>query len=280
MSVSAGANRRRMLPIARNPGAFDLNVRPDTRQLGKQKSNRAAAAFPAEEPETLNIMPREILMAKNQNGSRYRDRHMLHCFSSANGLKADGETDDQILDSLVYAGVSVTGYDLHHDKQREAQGFVTSLGGLNTIINTGTHAIYPGDVLRVGLPHRDQKVPEGVPPEKKMFSVQPAHVADREYAKKVFGSEDAFRPEGLVGLDANMQNFLKAIRALMVSAGATDVAAAAAFIGDGGDAASVRANAQKVLNAALSIAQTRRRFEIGRALSFAPPGHDMDVVLM
>jgi len=278
MSVSAGANRRRMLPIARNPGAFDLNVRPDTRQLGKQKNNRDAVDA-AQEPETLNIMPREILMAKNQNGSRYRDRHMLHCFSSANGLKAGGETDDQILDSLVYAGVSVTGYDLHHDKQREAQGFVTSLGGLNTIINTGTHAIYPGDVLRVGLPHRDQKVPEGVPPEKKMFSVQPAHVADREYAKKVFGSDAAFRPEGLVGLDANMQDFLKAIRALMVTNVANDAQATAAFIG-GAAAAGVRANAQNVLNAALSIAQTRRRFEIGRALSFAPPGHDMDVVLM
>ena len=38
--------------------------------------------------------------------------------------------------------------------------------------------------------------------------------------------------------------------------------------------------AAAVLQAALSIARNRRRFEIGRALSFAPPGHDMDVVLM
>jgi hypothetical protein len=66
----------------------------------------------------------------------------------------------------------------------------------------------------------------------------------------------------------------------MVTAVTTDAEAAAAFTGGAAADAAVRANAQKVLNAALSIAQTRRRFEIGRALSFAPPGHDMDVVLM
>jgi len=276
-----------MQPIARNPGAFDLNVRPDTRQLRKQKSNRDTDLPPSrrapDEPETLNVMPREILMAKNQNGSRYRDRHMLHCFSSANGLGAQDQGDDSILDELVYAGVSVTGYDLHHDKQRESQGFVSSLGGLNTIINTGRCNIYPGDVLRVGLPHNEQKPAEGVPPEKKMFSVEPARVADKAFADNLFREGGIIQRAGVAAargdieksLGRSTKSFLVALKELqgLAEGAAVDASERLARAPD-------RQAAMHVLNAALSIARTRRRLEIGRALSFAPPGHDMDVVLM
>ena len=285
MSVAAGANRRRMNPIARNPGAFDINVRIDSRQLRKQKCNRLTIKKSRkcpDEPETLNVMPREILMANAQGGSRYRDRHMMHCFSSSNGLGAQNENEEDIMDRLVYAGGSVTGYDLHHDKLREAQGFVSSLGGLNTIMNTGTDNIYPGDTLRVGRPLDEQKPPEGVPPEKRMFSVVPAHVADQRFARSTFGQDGTWRKGQL---SDNMNAFKSALLELAVEIGGRAVDADER---DGMKEAmkaklhlpAAAAKALQVMEAILSVARTRRRFEIGKALSFAPPGHDMDVVLM
>jgi len=285
MSVSAGANRRRMNPIARNPGAFDINVRIDSRQLQKQKCNRTMVKKSRkcpDEPETLNVMPREILMANAQGGSRYRDRHMMHCFSSSNGLGANEEADEDVMDRLVYAGVSVTGYDLHLDKQREAQGFVSSLGGLNTIINTGSQNIYPGDTLRVGPPLDHQKPPEGVPPEKRMFSVCPARLQDQQFVKKTFcdGGDWSTRDK----LKGNMQVYQHELfelvmhcigESLLPDATARKAATIELFF----DAEGAK-KAGKIMQSILSVAHNRRRFEIGRALSFAPPGHDMDVVLM
>jgi len=274
-----------MNPIARNPGAFDINVRIDSRQLRKQKCNRLTTKKSRkcpDEPETLNVMPREILMANAQGGSRYRDRHMMHCFSSSNGLGARDENEEDIMDRLVYAGVSVTGYDLHHDKLREAQGFVSSLGGLNTIMNTGTDNIYPGDTLRVGPPLDDQKPPEGVPPEKRMFSVVPARVADQRFARSTFGQKGTWRNGPL---SDNMNAFKSALLELAVEilpvpsdpeTLSVMKKAAAAKLHTTAAADKVR----QVMEAILSVARNRRRFEIGKALSFAPPGHDMDVVLM
>lgn len=285
MSVAAGANRRRMNPIARNPGAFDINVRIDSRQLSKQKCNRMTVKKSRkcpDEPETLNVMPREILMANARGGSRYRDRHMMHCFSSSNGLGAPGENEEDIMDRLVYAGVSVTGYDLHHDKLREAQGFVSSLGGLNTIMNTGTDNIYPGDTLRVGRPLDEQKPPEGVPPEKRMFSVVPAHVADQRFATSTFAAGGTWSKGNL---SANMNAFKNALIDIIVEINPglhsdVDREDQKGVAEDNIFRPAVAEKALQAMEAILSVARTRRRFEIGRALSFAPPGHDMDVVLM
>jgi len=144
--------------------------------------------------EAFHVKEGELLMKfKPGQGVTYRD-HQMHAFSFANGLKPaktdrDGEpaaslnaSNDNpgaavrrtILDRLEYAGVAVTEFKPEADVYE--QGFVATLGGLNTLFNNGDNTINAGSLLCVDLPktsrgRKSRALQTGVPNEKLQFVV-------------------------------------------------------------------------------------------------------------
>jgi len=193
MSYSS-AKRRRIKPLAR-PTSFDLNVSYDIRHYQNVKyGNVIGPYFPAiATNEAFHVMEGELLMKyKPGKGVTYRD-HQMHAFSFANGLTYKGgdeplnssseidlDTNSRfsILTSLQFAGVAVTGFKPETDVFE--QGFVTTLGGLNTIFNNGRDTINAGDILVVDLPEtvsanqrKRRALQTGIPNEKLQFIVRP-----------------------------------------------------------------------------------------------------------
>lgn len=166
--------RRRIKPFAR-PTAFDINVAYDIRhyqQCKYGKANPSKTYFPGKNSdEGYNVMEGEILMKIDKpQVKRYGD-HQMHVFSFANGLEGADKAD--VLSGLRYAGVAVTGFA--PEKDVFEQGFVLTMGGLNTIFNNGSVPLFPGDVLCADVPNpADRKsrfAQTGVPHDKVQFTV-------------------------------------------------------------------------------------------------------------
>ena len=203
MSFSS-AKRRRIKPFAR-PTSFDINVAFDIRHYQRIKyGNVIDPYFPAvATDEAFKVLEGEILMQTNKpNVRRYGD-HQMHVFSFANGLKADdavlnasyvkdmvtnddGDEIDlnappeklRVLRGLRYAGVAVT--EFTPEKDVFEQGFVLTMGGLNTLFNNGASTVYPGDVICADIPNvadrgsrKNRALQTGVPHEKLQFVVTP-----------------------------------------------------------------------------------------------------------
>ena len=207
MSYSS-AKRRRIKPLAR-PTSFDINVSFDIRHYQNVKYGNVINPYfnAVTTGEAFHVMEGEILMKyKKGQGVTYRD-HQLHAFSFANGLKVpnailnsslvnsassndaavvDGNnninvgraTRQAVLGQLDFAGIAVTGFKPEVDVFE--QGFVSTLGGLNTIFNNGRDTIHAGDVLAVDLPEtvgpnraKRRALQTGVPSEKLQFVVRP-----------------------------------------------------------------------------------------------------------
>lgn len=191
MSFS-NAKRRRIKPFAR-PTSFDINVAYDIRHYQQIKyGNVIDPYFPAVgTDEAFKVCEGEILMQTNKPGVRRYGDHQMHVFSFANGLKGDGqilnasggELEDgyekmAVLQGLRYAGVSVT--EFTPEKDVFEQGFVMTMGGLNTIFNNGATTIYPGDIICADIPNpadarsrKNRALQTGVPREKLQFIVTP-----------------------------------------------------------------------------------------------------------
>jgi len=196
MSFS-NAKRRRIKPFAR-PTAFDINVVFDIRHYQEVKyGNVINPYFPAVgTDEAFKVMEGEVLMRHEAPGIRRYGDHQMHVFSFANGLKAggsvlnagdgslleDGVVTNQakrdVLSTLRYAGVAVTEFSPERDVYE--QGFVLTLGGLNTLFNNGSHTLYPGDLICADIPNpadkgsrRNRALQTGVPHDKLQFTVAP-----------------------------------------------------------------------------------------------------------
>lgn len=198
MSFSS-AKRRRIKPYAR-PTAFDINVTYDIRHYQQVKyGNIVDPHFPAVgTDEAFQVLEGEVCMRQETpNVRRYGD-HQMHVFSFANGLKAgsqylnsnNGSTltqrGDEIVDkkkaavlsNLRYAGVSVTGFTPEKDVYE--QGFVLTMGGLNTLFNNGSSTVFPGDLICADIPNpsdrgsrKNRALQTGVPHDKLQFIVTP-----------------------------------------------------------------------------------------------------------
>jgi hypothetical protein len=190
MSYS-NAKRRRIKPFAR-PTSFDINVAYDIRHYQQTKyGNVVDPYFPAVgTDEAFKVLEGEVLMQQDKpNVRRYGD-HQMHVFSFANGLKANGyalnasapenrqPTKAAVLAGLRYAGVAVT--EFTPEKDVFEQGFVMTMGGLNTLFNNGASTIYPGDVICADIPNpadagarKNRGLQTGVPHEKLQFIVTP-----------------------------------------------------------------------------------------------------------
>lgn len=191
MSYS-NAKRRRIKPFAR-PTSFDINVAYDIRHYQRIKyGNVIDPYFPAVgTDEAFKVLEGEVLMQTNDPDVRRYGDHQMHVFSFANGLKAGGATlnasyDEDVespekaavLEDLKYAGVAVTEFTPERDVFE--QGFVMTMGGLNTLFNNGSSIIYPGDILCADIPNAATKgarkgraLQTGIPHDKLQFIVTP-----------------------------------------------------------------------------------------------------------
>ena len=174
-------------PIHRST-AYDFNVQLDFNQLRQQRKGKLPQTrfAPAEQDEALDVKEHEIVFQMANSKNAFADRR-LHVQSSLNNMiltDADVQTicgyanitsdaltealsqpnrtqwsddlkrvvEDVILSKLRYIGVAITpqANTRAHEKQ-SSQGFAATRGGLNTLINTGAGAIYPGDTVQVGI---------------------------------------------------------------------------------------------------------------------------------
>ena len=227
--------RKRVRPIARVT-SYDMNVQYDLRRkqdcmTGKGTSH-GLFAKPLHE-ESYNVLEGEILMSLDKS-KRYMDGN-IHAFSFANGLGDDvspsvlralASSDSrvrkravviaryQILSRLTYSGIAVTPFYAERNSYQDMmQGFVSNVGGLNTLVNTGESQIRPGDTITVGLPpnfkfdadsFNKYKKHEGIPLDKLLFATnvyQPRHVSDM-----VHELVKALSPNDLGPYPANSEN--------------------------------------------------------------------------
>lgn len=194
MSFS-NAKRRRIKPFARAT-SFDINVAFDIRHYQQVKyGNVINPYFPAVgTDEAFQVLEGEVLMQHDKPNIRRYGDHQMHVFSFANGLKGrgrsllqasapdDGQPSKQVvLKRLRYAGVAVTGFT--PEKDVFEQGFVMTMGGLNTLFNNGASTIYPGDVLCADIPNpadagakKNRALQTGVPHDKLQFIVTPFRI--------------------------------------------------------------------------------------------------------
>ncbi len=293
--------RKRVKMIARIT-SYDYNVQYDMRQKSQARNSRGSTeglyAAPIHE-ESYNVMEGEILMAKEQ-AKHYRDGQ-LHCFSFANCLGAGlpaklqealmsstQSTADaarklarfMILDNLTYVGVAVTGFDSKSNSYQDmSQGFVATFGGMNTITNTGRDEIRPGDWITVDIPDQLKwdddpfnryKKAEGIPLDKLLFATVPYKVSSSyKVADEILQAIDT--------LGADVQAALRN-RNIVPSALQPLQDAAGDFEADiSGYTTAARGAAG--FKAVMAIDQQRKRFIIGKALSYARPGEPFDIVL-
>ena len=278
-SVLSTRKNKRANPIARAPGSIDVNTKLDTNFL--QKSRNAKHKHPTDAPgkkacykkegtyDIYDVLEGEILMGRKAAAMSYKGRTNL-CFSSANGLPNGTEAGTNAreeLNKLVYAGVAVTGYSQKNDKPREQQGFVASFAGLMTMMNSGTENIYPGDILRVTMPTTDA-------------AKRPAHVKGTPKGKIVFGLAPVTK--------SNYETVIEAVQSHLLELKDSDKDTVAEVplstfyanvMDENGEGNEAEIAYQKLVKFVCDEMESARRFEIGRAMGFARPGHALDVCL-
>ena len=299
--------RKRHKPIARIT-SYDYNVQFDLRHKQEVRNGRANKEGLFASPiriESYNVMEGETLMSIDKSQA-YRDGQ-LHCFSFCNGLGSmippalktaltDTNQNTQrhartltrfiIMERLQYVGVAVTGFDASHDRYQDmTQGFVATFGGLNTIINTGSKEIRPGDWVGVSLPKNFKweddpniraKTQEGIPLDKLLFATEA--MSPHTQAEQVYQIVEAFdyfnsaagSPVISQLSDSLMPNALRDLKEASTPGTAMQITVL-------GGASSLRD--QKMMRVVTSVLHANRRLIMGKALSFARVGEPFDIVL-
>jgi len=143
------------------------------------------------DPETLTVQPHELLLEQNKllfkrSMSRSVNDTEVLVLSALNGLKINRKTYEpgdpektrrQIRATLKFGGVASTmaRFDPDHRTQND-QVFVTQLGGLCTIQNTGDDAIKAGDFIVWDLPkHSTEGTVMCGKKQKQMVITRPYH---------------------------------------------------------------------------------------------------------
>ena len=268
-SVLSTRKNKRANPIARAPGSIDVNTKLDTSFLQKsqQKKHGRGDCYKTEGTNDIyDVLEGEILMGRKDASMSYKGRTNL-CFSSANGLPLPkGDTREE-LNKLVYAGVAVTGYSQKNDKPREQQGFVASFAGLMTMMNSGTENIYPGDILRVTMPTTDA-------------AKRPAHVKGTPKGKIVFGLAPVTKSNYETVIEAVQSHLLELKDSDKDTVAEVPLSTFYANVMDAdGEGNEAEIAYQKLVKFVCDEMESARRFEIGRAMGFARPGHALDVCL-
>lgn len=125
--------------------------------------------------EDKNILEGEVLMENDTQRSLYLSSHR-HVHSNQDAF---GDIDTattaaaeytKLCKELRYAGIAVTGFDAANGVYQ--QGFMSTIGGLNTLMNTGDSALVAGkEVFVVPVPNNDKRPSfSGISRTKKLFA--------------------------------------------------------------------------------------------------------------
>ena len=183
-----------------------------------------------------------------------------------------------ILSKLQLVGVAVTNFNAEDNSHTSMmQGFVSTFGGLDTIVNTGDEPVRAGDFISVDLPpsfkfesdpYSKYKKQEGIPLDKLLFSTKrydgaAAGAAVHDLVEAVFRYAGA--PTDLLG-----QSIPKIIQELAKAKAVAAPGTVDDLMPDG-----VKQQSELVLE----VDFLKRRFLLGKALSGARPGEPFDLVL-
>ena len=184
-----------------------------------------------------------------------------------------------ILSKLQLVGVAVTNFNAEDNSHTSMmQGFVSTFGGLDTIVNTGDEPVRAGDFISVDLPpsfkfesdpYSKYKKQEGIPLDKLLFATKrcdggAAGVAVSELLEAVYSYAGALT-------DLQGQSIPKIIRDLAKRKPAALAA---------NDPFRLLPRAlQEGSELVLEVDFLKRRFLLGKALSGARPGEPFDLVL-
>lgn len=297
-------SRKRHKPIARVT-SYDYNVQYDLRRKMETMNNRSGSEGLFATPvhaEAYNVMEGEILVSIDKSAA-YRDAG-IHCFSFANGLGGfipDGMKTQIsngskyakvlaryiILSKLQLVGVAVTNFNAEDNShQSMMQGFVSTFGGLDTIVNTGDEPVRAGDFISVDLPpsfkfesdpYSKYKKQEGIPLDKLLFATKrydggAAGVAVYELIEAVAqytGSTTDLQGQSIPKI---IQELAKKRADEQTTRGVppTDPVDVVDLMHDG---------LQEQSELVLEVDFLKRRFLLGKALSGARPGEPFDLVL-
>lgn len=284
--------RKRHKPIARVT-SFDINVMYDLRRKMATKRDRSGAeglfSCPIHE-EAYDVMEGETLVSIDKSRA-YRDGG-VHCFSFANGLGAEIPSDMKemiangaesarkiarelaryiILSKLQLVGVAVTNFDASRNSHQDMmQGFVANVSGLNTIVNTGDAQIRPGDYITVDLPTHwkfdddpfsKHKKQEGIPLDKILF------------ATRVYNPRSAGRDA------ASLLTAIRSYTGSLIGGMIPKVIQEANTIPFGNVDIRNELELKGLAQLVLEVDFLKKRFLLGKALSYARPGEPFDIVL-
>tara|TARA_B100001059_G_C17776493_1_gene551586 strand:- start:452 stop:1525 length:1074 start_codon:yes stop_codon:yes gene_type:complete len=175
--------QRRAKRVA-GPG-FHVNVKMDQFQIATMRGrngvvNQSPLIPSSSQPEIYDIKEQEILVTKSTSGSMYHDG-FTHVFSVVNGYDVGGMGDanairDKILSEIRFVGIATT--EQKADDKLIDQGCVATVGGVTTVLNNGTEAIFPSQKVMLDInlsPARASITREkGIPRNKVRFSFRPA----------------------------------------------------------------------------------------------------------
>ena len=213
-------------PIHRST-AYDFNVQLDFNQLRQQRAGKSSVArfAPSAAAESLDVKEHELVFQVSNGKNAFANRRLhvqsslnniqlsademkkicayanvshdelqrlLRDFCSCNNKDLEHALEDVILSKLRYVGVAITpqANTRAHERQ-SSQGFAATRGGLNTIINTGEGAIYPGDTVEIGVNfdrlrygsaprfHQPSMRDSGVPYDKAVLGVRSSKGAEQ-----------------------------------------------------------------------------------------------------
>ena len=158
MSTGYGRMRKRV-KVTHRMTPYDVMVRSVI-----INDNKSAVS----KDEDKNILEGEVLMENDTQRSLYLSSHR-HVHSNQDAF-GDISEYAKLCNDLRYAGIAVTGFDAANGVYQ--QGFMSTIGGLNTLMNTGDSALVAGkEVFVVPVPNNDKRPYfSGISRTKKLFA--------------------------------------------------------------------------------------------------------------
>lgn len=140
-----------------NAGRVGYNFRLDQDDLESRKKQGASESLwpnASMEDKSFWVLPRDICLAKKQRPLRKQTDGMMTVFSVLNGIRSNGMSHRQLIESLTFGGIAGgqgAKFDTQGNEPRHPE-FAGIVGGLYTIVNNGPERIMNGQSVYWDIP--------------------------------------------------------------------------------------------------------------------------------
>jgi hypothetical protein len=140
-----------------NAGRVGYNFRLDQDDLESRKRKGASGSLwpnASMEDKSFWVLPRDICLAKKQRPLRKQTDGMMTVFSVLNGIRSNGMSHRQLIESLTFGGIAGgqgAKFDTQGNEPRHPE-FAGIVGGLYTIVNNGPERIMNGQSVYWDVP--------------------------------------------------------------------------------------------------------------------------------